>query len=93
MAALIHAKLQGLCKGFKKVHDGYWVQEDLSDDALIQQFSQSHRQHLPFKDEQSEQPRPDIPTRPEHPHDQPLAHLLAQRRGRQCVAPGSTCSH
>ena len=55
MAALIHAKLQGLCKGFKKVHDGYWVQEDLSDDALIQQFSQSHRQHLPFKDEQSEQ--------------------------------------
>ena len=55
MTTLIQAKLQGLCKGFKKVHDGYWVQEDLSDEALIQQFSQGHRQHLPIKDEQSEQ--------------------------------------
>ena len=53
MANLI-AKLHGLCKGFKKVHDGYWMQEDLSDEALIEQFKKDHMQHLPYQNAQSE---------------------------------------
>ena len=49
-------KLQGLCKGFSKgLEDGgSWIQFDLEDSQLFEQFKKSHGKHIPFKDIETE---------------------------------------
>ena len=49
-------KLHGLCKGFRKsFEDGdTWIQFDLEDNELVEQFKKSHEKHIPFKEIQTE---------------------------------------
>ena len=50
---MVIQKLHGICKGFSKELDD-WVQFDLEDNQLLEQFEKSHEKHIPFKDIETE---------------------------------------
>ena len=53
---MVVEKLHGICKGFSKSLEdgGSWIQFDLEDSQLLEQFGKYHEKHIPFKDIETE---------------------------------------
>ena len=47
---MVVEKLHGICKGFSKSLEdgGSWIQFDLEDSQLLEQFEKHHEKHIPF---------------------------------------------